>query len=189
MKNLTIQLYSYRELPDDARQRVVRDKQNEVHNDPNYEHHTLDECIDSLKAIARAMHIRLTDWCIGPYNRNNYARTDSELTGDKALATFVRCLVDKGYSRPKKFTEMEFPGICGFTGICFDDDLAEEMMAALLDGSSMDGAFDRAADQIMTICERDLEYLTSEEGILEYLDEEETIYSANGKNLEHLLAS
>lgn len=85
-----------------------------------------------------------------------------------------------GYKRPKRFAEMEFPGVCGFTGICYDDDVAETVWKALLQGDSFASAFDQAADSLSRASEDELDYLTSEESIREYLDESEEQFNEDG---------
>ena len=178
MKIIATKLFSFTELSDDAKKRVLKDKADDIHNDPYS--FTLDECMESLKAIVKACDLRLRDWNVGPYNRNNFAKVECDDEGNRALARFLRVLLSHGYARPKKFTEMEFPGHCGFTGVCFDDDIAEAVWKSLLGGETLGKAFDCAADKIQSICEEDLDYRTSEDGILECLDEEEEIYEEDG---------
>lgn len=142
--------------------------------------------MDSLKAIAEALGLRLTDWCIGAYNRNNRASVNSDESGNRATARFVRCLIEHGYERKKTFAAMlpvgtgSFIGVCGFTGLCFDEDMCETILESLLDGETMSKAFDRAADEAMRICEIDLEYRQSNESILERLDQGAEIYTEDG---------
>ena len=183
MKTLQIKLLSYNGLSESAKERVIRDKANEVYTDP--ENHTLGECMDSLRAIVSACGLRLSDWSIGPYNRGNSARVDCDDSGNRALARFLRVLIAHGYSRPATFAAMKFPGVCGFTGVCFDDDIAEAVWVALLDGETLGKAFDCAADAIQNICEKEIEYRASREGILEYLDEDEEIYNEDGSIFNH----
>ena len=178
MKIIATKLFSFTELSDDAKKRVLKDKADDIHNDPD--NFTLDECMESLKAIVKACDLRLRDWNVGPYNRNNFAKVECDDEGNRALARFLRVLLSHGYTRPKKFADMEFPGHCGFTGVCFDDDIAETVWKSLLGGETLGKAFDCAADKIQSICEEDLDYRTSEDGILECLDAEEEIYEEDG---------
>ena len=187
MKTIETKLYSFRELSPEAQDRVIKAKADSIYNDSD--DFTLSECLDSLKAIASACGLRLTNWNIGPYNRSNFCRVNSEESGHKAIANFVRVLISKGYERKKTFRAMlergtgSFIGVCGFTGVCFDEDICEAILEALLDGETMSKAFDRAADRIQDICEKDLEYRASREGILEYLDQNEEIYTEDGSEL------
>ena len=178
MKTLETKLFSFKELSEESRARVLENQRESVWGDPD--NFTLGECMDSLKAIAEACNVQLLDWSAGPDNRNNFVKTNSNLEGNKALASFANCLFENDYARTKHFKEIEFPGVCGFTGVCFDEDLAEEMLGALIEGESLNKAFNRAGDRIQQICEDDLQYRTSDEGILEYLDTEAEIYTEAG---------
>lgn len=184
MKTIETKLYCFKELSDEAKERVISKIADDIGKDPD--DFTLLECMDSLKAVAAAMGLRLTDWSIGPYNRGNFAKVNCDDFGNVAIARFVRCLLDHGYTRKPRFKDMlakgkgSFIGVCGFTGVCFDEDICEAILEALLDGETMTKAFDRAADRIARICEDDLEYRTSKKGILEYLDQDEEIYTEDG---------
>lgn len=180
MKKKTIELYSFEELSGEAKERAIESAREAVWNDPD--NFTLDECMVSLKAVADALDVRLTDWSIGPYNRGNRCSCSSDEEGNKAIARFLRVLMAHGYERPRRFADMKFPGICGFTGVCFDDDIVEAMWEALLEGNTLSKAFDSAADCIMRICEDDLEYCTTDEYLSERLSEEgEEIFMENGE--------
>ena len=184
MKTIETKLYSFKELSPEAQARVIEREAERIHADP--EDFTLSESVASLKAIAKAMGLKLTDWNIGPYNRNNHASVNSDESGRKAVAQFVRCLLAHGYKSQKTFRAMlergtgSFIGVCGFTGVCFDEEICEAILEALLDGETMSKAFDRAADVIQDTCEKDLEWRASREGILEYLDQSQEIYTEDG---------
>jgi len=178
MITIETKLFSYAELSENAKKRVLAEKAESISQDP--EDFTLSESMDSVKAIAAALGVRLRDWSVGPYSRNNYIRVDDDMAGNKALARVLRVLMAHGYTRPKQFKAMQFPGVCGFTGICFDDDVAETIWKELLDGETIGRAFDAVASKIARMCEDDLEYRTSKEGILDYLDQAEEIYTEEG---------
>ncbi len=178
MKTIETKLFSYKELSSEAQKQVIEKERKRIQQDP--EDFTLSECVESLKAIAESLNVKLTDWNIGPYNRNNHASVNSDEQGNKALARFARVLQHKGYTIPSRFKDMKFPGICAFTGVCFDEDVCETIWKALLDGETLSKAFDRAADKIMHICESDLEYRQTDAAILEYLDQSVEIYTEEG---------
>lgn len=178
MKTVETKLYCYKELSQAAKDRVIDRIADRINNEPD--DFTLSECMDSLKAIADACDLKLRDWSIGPYNRNNYCRVDCDDGGNKAIARFARVLMRYKYPRPGKFKEYKFDGVCGFTGVCFDEDICEEIWKGLLDGETLGKCFDHAAQRIQTICENDLEYRASKAGILENLDQSEEIYTEAG---------
>lgn len=178
MKTIETKLYSFKELSEAAQERIIKRKADNIANEPD--DFTLSECMDSLKAIAEACNLKLRDWNIGPYNRNNFCRVDCDDEGNKAIARFARVLMRHKYPRPGKFKEYKLPGICGFTGVCFDDDICEEIWKGLLDGDTLGKCFDHAAQRIQTICEDDLECRQTREAILEYLDQDEEVYTEEG---------
>ena len=178
MKTIETKPCSFKELSADAQSRVIERERKGIQSDPD--DFTLGECMDSLKAIAAALGVKLTNWNIGPYNRDNKCSCSSDESGNKSIARFARALQSKGYTVPARFKAMTFPRVCGFTGLCFDEDICEAMWEALLQGESLSKAFDRAADRIQTICEDDLEYRQKDESILENLDQSAEIYTDCG---------
>lgn len=178
MKTISTKLYSYKELSPEAQERVIEREAQRAASDPD--DFTLSEAMDSLKKIAEALGLRLRNWSVGPYNRSNFVQVDCDDEGNKALARFLRVLLSHGYDRPKTFKSMKFPGVCGFTGVCFDEDVCEAMWEALLDGNTLGKAFDKAGDRIAEIAEKDLEYRQTKECILEFLDDKAEIYTEDG---------
>lgn len=185
MKTITTQLYSYKELSPEAQATVIANKIKDAENDDCLLEYTSQEMLDSLKAVCEACNLRLVNWSFGTYCRNwdvKVANYDVEdLQGNRALAWFLRILIDNGYARPKHFKDMQFPGVCGFTGVCFDDDIVECVWKELLDGESVRKAFDRVAKMFCDTLENEYAYLTSEEAILDYLNESEEIYTEEGE--------
>ena len=186
MKTVETKLFSYAELSESAQERVRQQIAEFISSDSD--NPTLDECLDSLRSIVSAMGLSLADWSVGPYSRSNHAGVnipwdrETQLDGGaRTLASFLLVLPDHGYTRPAHFAEMKFPGICGFTGVCFDNDIAESIWESLLAGESFNTAIDGAADRIAKICESDLDYRMSDGSILEYPDQDEEIYTEEGE--------
>jgi hypothetical protein len=186
MKTIETKLYSYSELSESAQSRVIRSMAENVYSDSDND--TLCCYVDSLKAIVGGMDLSLSNWSIGPDNRNNYASVnvpwhrEVQLEGgNRTVAAFLRMLIEYGYSRPRCFREMEFPGICGFTGMVYDEEVLESIWEALLRGESFNSAVDGASDTIARHCEEDLDWRASKDGILYYLDQSEEIYTEDGE--------
>jgi len=103
----------------------------------------IEETFKSIESVIEASGFSMRNWSLGNSSnrsqdislRENYYLDD--LAGHKALAHFLKVLIKHGYERPKHFKEMQFPGVCGFTGYCFDDDCAEAVWKDLLSGSSL----------------------------------------------------
>lgn len=178
MKTFEVKLYSFNELPEFFREKIIEKKKEQIYNDPFFP--SLEEGMDSLHAIAKELGFKLRDWQVGPYTQCR-ASVGSYESGNKEIARFLNCLIKKGYSRPKKFSEMEFPGICGFTGVCYDDDLCEVIWKELIDGENWNCAFYAAAVKLGKIIEDEINYQMTTEAIMENMDLEEEIYTIDGE--------
>lgn len=188
MTTIEVKLFSYNELTDDAKQRVIGDIRKSLENDPYIGDFTLKEAMDSLHAITKAWGCPLIGWSVGAYSRC-YARVKCKArdeAGHRAIASFLRLLIKHGYDRPKRFKDMEFRGEGGFTGMCFDDDLCETIWSTLMGGSSIATAIDACSDRIGKLVEDDIEYQFSDEGILYMLDKSEEKYLESGEKYEHI---
>lgn len=184
MRTIVTNVYSYSELSEEAKKNAIESLRNRVANDPYQLQFTSDEMLESLKKVTDACNLVLCDWSFGSYCRDWKAKVYGEsddLKGNRALAWFLRVLLKHGYSRPKKFNEMKFEGVCGFTGVCFDEDVCETVWKELLDGSSVKKAFNAVSYEFCKTLEREYEYLTSDDGIKELLDENEEQFSIDGK--------
>jgi hypothetical protein len=185
MTTITTQLYSYKELSPEAQARVITNKIRDAENDECLLEFTSQEMLDSLKAVCEACNLRLVDYSFGIYCRNWNVSVNNcmvnDLEGNRALAWFLRVLIDNGYARPKHFRDMEFPGVCGFTGVCFDEDIVECVWKELLDGRTVRKAFDQVAKMFCDTLENEYAYLTSKECIMDYLDEDADIYTEEGE--------
>ena len=173
MKTIEIKLFSFDELSDEAKAQVIQNRRESVINDDD--DYPLSEAIDSLKAIVEMLGCNLIDWQIGPYYHNSRARVDCD---GCSLDEFIDMLKFKGY--PVIDGIPQFPGIGGFTGICYDDDIAETIYEGLATGLGLSGAIQVAAERIQEISENELEWRSSDEGILESLDRSEEIYTETG---------
>ena len=179
MKTALTQLYSYSELSEQAQVRALAKKAEQVDTD-----HLGDEMRASLKAVCEACSLRLTDWNFGAYCQDWKAKVTGsadDYQGNKALAWFLRVLMRHGYSRPSKFEELTFPGICGFTGVCYDEDVVETVWKSLLEGETVAEAFDQVAHTFSENWEREDDYQRTPEAILEYLDTSEEVYTEEGE--------
>lgn len=179
MKTIETKLYSFAELSEEAKQTVLRREAERVQLD-----YVGDEMLNSLKAVCAACGLSLRDWSFGTYDRDYTIKVSSpadELSGNKALAWFLRVLVNHGYTRPKHFRDMTFPGICAFTGVCYDDMICETVWNSLLSGENVAKAFDSVAYMFCKQWEAEDDYARSEQGILQYLDETAEIYTEDGE--------
>jgi hypothetical protein len=176
MKTIETKLYSFTELSPEARARVIAREAENAELD----------CSDmtaSLEAVCDACDLRLVDYSFGTYDRNHKVRVSGNaegLEGRRALAWFLRVLIRHGYARPARFVEMQFPGVCGLTGVCYDDTIVETVWKALLEGDNVRHAFDAVSYTLCRECEAEIDYLQSEEWIMETLDQSAEIYTEEG---------
>lgn len=179
MKTIETTLYSFAELSEDAQKAVIRREADRANAD-----YVGEEMRASLKAVAAACSVRLTDWSFGPYDRNWKCRIsgfNADLEGNKALAYFLRVLISHGYARPKRFRDMTFSGVCGFTGVCYDEHACETIWRNLLRGETFSKAFDAVAEKFCQLWEVEEEYAASRECILDHLAQSAEIYTEEGE--------
>jgi hypothetical protein len=186
MKVIETKLFNYNELSEDAKKRVFKDWQRAQNEDDCILQFMYDDIKDSIKGLCAALNVQLVDYAYGPYCRNYKLRINSyheTWRGPRALAWATRALVNVGYKRQKTFFLFHkngFPGVCAFTGCCYDDDIAQELIEGLLKGDTVARAFDGIAYMLGQLCENELEYLTSAEYFNETLDEQAEVYTKDG---------
>ena len=162
----TIQLYQYEELSEDAQKTARETIYEQKANDPYVMECYYQEMKDSMEAIADACSLKTVDYSYGVYCQNykwhveRYDYQTQYLRGNKALAYFLRVLIDAKYPRPKKFSEMKFDGVCGFSGMCYDENICEAIWESLLDGNTIRQAFDDAAGASCRVLDKEFEYIT-----------------------------
>ena len=180
-------IYSFKELSDSSKARVIAQKADQVSDD-----WTSQEIMASIKAICGALNLKMLDWSIGTYNQNwklkisNYHVED--LSGGRALAWFYHKIKEHGYEMRPLFTDdkrwhIDFPGVCGFTGACWDDNVLESIWNSLRAGNIVKEAFNGVAYDAGKWLEAEEDYQKSEECILQYLDQNEEIYDEDGNEI------
>jgi len=185
MTTIETTLFSYTELSEDAKKLVIQNKIKSAETDDMFLQYSSDSMMDSLKSITESCSLKMVDWCFGSYSRNYCVKVRNDyyedLEGNRAIAWFLRVLIDNGYSRPKKFKDMKFNGVCGFTGMGYDEDILETIYGELLNGKTVAKAFDSVGKKLSDMLYDEYVYLTSEEGIMDHLDEKEEIYTEDGE--------
>jgi hypothetical protein len=184
MKTLIQNIYSFAELSPESQERALESLREAAGADPDALEFQSQEMLESLKSICEACNLRLTNYSFGAYDRSHDIRVSNydleDMEGPRALAWFLRVLLRHGYDRPRHFREMGFPGICGFTGVCYDEDIAETVWKYLLDGSTVREAFDGVSGKLCKMLESELEYLQSEDCIRETMDCDLEQFDAEG---------
>jgi hypothetical protein len=132
-----------------------------------------DEISDSLHAVLKAFGRN------GRTGPSDYVYDDE--TGEERLFTLADAwaiIRDEGYTESEylpndhhKDGRRHFPGVCGFTGYCADDDILESILHDLEDGCTLGEALRNAGDTAERIAQREMEYEASEESIVEGFDD------------------
>ncbi len=194
MKTITINLYTFDELSETAKDRA-RDWYREGNNEENY---TLDEMMHSLKAIFKRSGIKLTNWEIGPYNQHNHVDFDmgdaGSLTGKRAFAwlennLFSSLRITKAEFKAKQKEYMGYgadyrPGKikpCPLTGMCYDENLLDALRKSVKDGDTLKEAFRNLADVCGKMNAEEIEYQNEDAQIDESLQANEYTFIESGK--------
>jgi len=180
----TLTAYTFDELTPEAKERALKGL-------PDAEcDYTLEECMDSLKALCKLAGVKLADWSLGPYSRS-YVKVQfvgekvfgyeiGDISGPRSLAWIENNIM--GPLR-RKWTPATVPpsekwaGIhgkysrrytkpgevpsCPFTGVCFDEDLLDAFRGRDL-SLTLRERFESLAGIIQRICESELEYQDGE---------------------------
>jgi len=122
------------------------------------------ETMDSLRAVVDACGGKCHDWQIGPYapshlsvrvdehdedDEGNEVRRDAEWFWREVLAP-------NGYARGEG-GEVEFPGVCPFTGYCADENMLEAVWQDLRAGVGLREALEGLADVASRMMEANAE--------------------------------
>lgn len=194
MKTHTIQTYSIHELKDqfpNGYKRAVRNWQDNAHEIP-----WVYETCESLKQCVKMAGLKLRDWNLGPYNRNNFIRIEwnddvANMDGARAFAWLENNLFAqfripwKGQGRDsvRKYGKDYRPGLvkpCPLTGYCADEDYLTELRDAVKHGSSLESAFEGLADICQKLLEEELDAYMSEEYFAEHADCNELQFTEDG---------
>lgn len=168
MKTLTV--YTFDELSPEARERALK-----ALPDPECDY-TLEECMDSLKALCELAGVRLKDWSIGPYSYSTVkVEIGDSASGDEVEGfTGARAVVwiENHIFGPlrqpwnlrakgRKYTRPGAVPSCPLTGVCFDEDLLD-IFRKYEPRWTLKERFESLADVIRLICEAELEYQSGE---------------------------
>lgn len=96
MREITVKLYQFDELSDDAKEKA-REWWKRLEDQETY---YIEEIADSLKKLFEKANMPLKDWSLGPYNQNNFVKfymeeNTKELQGKRALAWIENNLLYK----------------------------------------------------------------------------------------------
>lgn len=194
MREIITKAYKYSELSDEAKKRA-RDKYRETNTD-NY---SLDEMMESLKAVFKAARIKLGDWRIGAYG-HSYVRFnmgDAEtLTGKRAAAWLENNLFGPLRITRAHFNEHRKDYLkygdgyrigqiksCALTGMCYDEDLFESLRKSVRAGHNLRDAFAELADVVRRLDEAETEGRNEDDAVAESIEANEYEFDEDGDRI------
>lgn len=151
-----IQLYTYAELSDDAKDRV----QQWLNSDG---HHWGDEYFDSLRAFSAQFGAKVTDWSYGPWDV-------AEISTDATTANF------RGFTLRQARTLPEYP-----TGYCMDYTLRETFIKEFERTGDAFAAFNDAMDAGIKEARADWEYQYDDGAMAETCEANGYEFTADGR--------
>lgn len=188
MKTATIsaELYSFEELSEEAQETAIHYLREQAANNPWAIEMQSGEIMDSIKSLADALGLRLVNWSIGAYSYLSASVDRCGEIDDDDKAGIWETLEEHGYKPEDREAETgRWPGILGFTGVCYDDDIVETLVEAMENGETWGAAFMQIAATAGRIMEGELEYVTGEEYIKEGLDTEAEEWLKDGRPAPH----
>jgi len=181
MKTKTINIYSFDELSEEAKEKALQD-----YKERNTEIFWMDETIESLEGLFKNCDgISLKDYSLGEYNswiRVDFTNEEVEnFTGKRAMAWLENNLLSNirvsyyGDKRKelRQYGKYYYAGQikpCPFTGYCVDDDLLDDLIKEVKEGSDLKTAFEGLASTVQRIIQNEVEYQNSNEYITEHFE-------------------
>lgn len=158
MRTITqeIQLYTYDELSDDAKERVKKWLNSAGHN-------WSDDSLASLEAFAAQFGAKVTDWECGPWSSANISTNASP-------ANF------RGFTLARARALPDFP-----TGYCMDYTLREVFIKEFERTGNAFGAFNEAMDAGIKEARADWEYQYDDEAMREACEANGYEFTADGR--------
>ncbi len=192
MKTIEIEIYSASEMKEkspEGFERALEKWRENVASDPAW----IAEIADSFKSVFAAAGLRLTNWAIGGCGTDCTVAPffGESLTGGRAWAWLENNLLGKlriPWSGPGRWSVAKYgryyrPGLvrpCPLTGVCFDDDLLDDLRDSIRAGLTVKNAFEALADKAFGLIEHEIESQQTEEYFLETSESNGYEYTADG---------
>lgn len=197
MRTKTIQLYQFDELTKEAQEYAIEQYRNEYHDI-----FWTDEILESLKGLFNNCdNIKLKDYSIGECHswlKIEFDRDEiAEFTGKRALAWIENNLLSniriskvslsiKTSSRYKmaqygRYYRAGMIKPCPFTGVCFDEDLLDDLLKNIKSNMTLEDSFRALANTCQKLYNNEIEYQNSKEYIKEYFESNGVEFLEDGK--------
>ena len=194
MKTKIINIYSFDELSAEAKENALnnfRENQTEIF--------WMDETIESLKSLFENCNgISLKDYSLGECHswiRVEFTNDEvEEFSGKRAMAWIENNLLSNirisfyGNKRKElrkygKYYYADNIKPCPFTGYCVDDDLLNDLIKEIKEGTDLKTAFEGLASTVQRIIQNEWEYQNSEEYIAEHFEANEYEFDVDGDRI------
>jgi hypothetical protein len=198
MKEVTVKLYEFDELSDEAKERVINE-QRKLEEEMLWDYG--DKIKDSMFSMLAYMGITVKDWSLGlgrshmsfdiiDGTYDNYALPS--MSGKRLYAWFENNLFGLlripftgkqrwEFSRFGKAYRAGNVKPCPFTGVCYDEDFIQYINKSLKDGNDLETLLLGLPQEFKKLLNSEYDYRTSEEGIKEYLDSNDRYFTEEGE--------
>jgi len=156
MRTETINLYSFTELSEKAKETVL-----ENYRSSGVDYVWMDEYKDSLSAFADYFGVKIKDYSISTCSYS-----------------YIKCDAENGNFRGKKLSSFDRDYIP--TGFCADCDLWMSFYDSFKQSGDAKSAFDDAIDSFVKAWVNDMEHQESDEYIIENIEANEYEFTENG---------
>lgn len=198
MKTKTINIYSFSELSQEAREHAI-----EQYREGNTEILWASEIFESLKGLFENCNgVKLKDYSLGECNSwLSVSFTNDEvenLSGKRAMAWIENNLLcniripENSFAmngtrlKLAQYGQYYRAGMikpCPFTGYCADDDFLDSLLKDIKEGSDLKTAFEGLASEYQKIINNEIEYQNSEEYIAEHFETNEYEFDEEGNRI------
>jgi len=185
MRTQTINIYSFDELSEEAKEKALNDYREGI-----TEIFWADEILESLKGLfKKCSGVSLKDYSLNEYNSwicVEFAHDETEnLSGKRAIAWLENNLLvnirisDNSFAmngtrrKLAKYGQYYRAGMitsCPFTGYCADDDFLQDLISEVKQGTDLKTAFEGLAVTYQKLIQNEQEYQQSEEYIKEHFE-------------------
>ena len=202
MRTVEVKVYSFEELTPEAQAKAldkVREFEQEFGMEPS-----VGDAVDTIKKAFDEFGINLKDWSIGTDRYRSFVRFDvdehvEELKGMRLRTWLLNnhynlFFQKKTYGKHKerangKWSHDRYSKIifvessCPLTGVCYDEDFLDTFRAFIKkpNNSTLEDLLNSAADDIFKTLESEYEWRTSDEGIMETSDINDSEFTEYGE--------
>jgi hypothetical protein len=185
MKTIEINLYSFNELSDKAKENAMNNHLN------SFEYHFASEAMETIKRGLDHFNFELSNYSLDWQNANNsYFRLKnnntyseySELSGPRLFKLINNQFEQTYYKYSKKYVSI-FNGNCPFTGVCFDESFIDPIRKFMQrpDNTTFAELMEDCVYSVLRDTEKDIEYHLSEEAYEEECEANEYTFTEDGE--------